>query len=200
MKAMKKVLIFIVCLISILLKGQDIYQRPFGIKSGIIEYSFYGDKVGKGTLWFDDYGLKCAMYTEVTYGTRTSKGWIVSTGGFQYSWDPAKNAEGVKTKNPILIWANEAPVKGIDSYYESIYVKMGMRRYGNETFIKRECRVFKGDIGKLAIWQGIIMRLDLKTSGTITYQAATSVKTNVVINPKYFVIPKTVKFTEKPAQ
>jgi len=41
------------------------------------------------------------------------------------------------------------------------------------------------------------MLLDLKTDGSLTHQAAKSVQTNVKIDPKYFAIPRNIKFTDK---
>jgi hypothetical protein len=193
---MKTTLTFIICLFSVILNGQEINQNPFGLKSGIVEYNFYGDKVGKGTLWFDNDGMKCAMYTEVVSGGKTLKSWVLSTGGYQYMWDPAKPSEGKKIKNPILIWASGTPEEGIESYNESIYVKMGMKRGANEAFLNRECKVLKGDICKLLTWQGIIVLLDLKKDGRSTRQAASSIKTNVAVDARYFRIPANIKFTD----
>ena len=63
---MKKNAILIVCLLIILPKiaGQEVSLKPYGLKSGIIEYSYSGDRVGKGTLYFDDYGMKSAMFSD----------------------------------------------------------------------------------------------------------------------------------------
>lgn len=180
--------------------GQEINQKPYDIKSGIIEYGFYGDNVGKGTLWFDDYGMKSAMYSELVIKGETVKQWVVLHGDYQFTWNPAKPANGIRIKNPVLVWAKEKPDKNVTSYNESVWLKKGMRKYGTETCLKRPCIAYKGNVGKLVVWHGILMLLDLKTYDEITHQAATSVKTNVVINPKYFVIPRNVKFTEKPAQ
>jgi len=63
---MKKITTLIISLFIILpkLAGQEATLKPYGIKSAIIEYSYSGDKVGKGTLYFDDYGSKSAMLTD----------------------------------------------------------------------------------------------------------------------------------------
>ena len=39
--------------------------KPLGVKSGIIEYSYSGDKTDKSTQYFDDYGVKSAVYAEI---------------------------------------------------------------------------------------------------------------------------------------
>lgn len=196
---MKKAATIIIFIVTALLNasGQDANQKPYDIKSGIVEYGFYGDKVGKGTLWFDDYGMKSAMYTEITVKGQTTKEWIVINGDYQSSWNPANTSSGIRIKNPVLAWSVGASGHETISYTESVYIKLGMKRYGNEKYLNRACLAFKGNIGKLVTWHGILMLLDLKTDGSLTHQAAKSVQTNVKIDPKYFVIPRNIKFTDK---
>jgi hypothetical protein len=35
--------------------------KLYGIETGIIEYKYSGNEVGVGTLYFDNYGNRCAM-------------------------------------------------------------------------------------------------------------------------------------------
>ena len=103
LEIMKKIAILIVSLFIILpgLAGQEATTlKPYGIKSGIIEYSYSGDKVGKGTLYFDNYGMKSAMLEDAIKDGEKRKGWVVSFGDYQYMWDPDDPTEGMKLKNP----------------------------------------------------------------------------------------------------
>jgi len=181
-----------------MLTGQETTLKPYCIKSGIIEYRYSGDKAGTGTLWFDDYGLKCAMQMEVVSEGEKSNSWIVTIGSYQYLWDTSKPAEGLKMENPILKWVNEASKEEIDSYTESMYVKLGMTKKATETFLGKECKSLKGDIGKVLTWKGIMMLLDMSMGTYVSHQEATSIKTNVPIDARYFVIPKNVTFSEMP--
>jgi len=50
-------------------------KGPLEVRSGIIEYSYSGDKTGKSTQYFDDYGVKSAVYAEIVQQGKESKGW-----------------------------------------------------------------------------------------------------------------------------
>lgn len=197
---MEKVIILTVSLFIMLpkLAGQEATLKPYGLKSGIIEYSYSGDKVGKGTLYFDDYGMKSAMYTDAVENGEKRKGWIVSFGDYQYMWDPEHSDEGFKLKNPIIAWLAESSKGDIESFTESIYSQMGFSKAPDENFLGKPCKVMKGNMGKVLIWNGILMLLDMKVMGKGSHQEATKIQTNVPVDAKYFVIPKNIKFSEMP--
>jgi hypothetical protein len=198
---MKNILLILAALLLLdntPVKSQEVTLKPYGIKSGIIEYSYSGDKVGKGTLYFDDYGLKSAMYTDAVEHGEKTKGWVVTSGDYQYMWDPERSTEGMKLKNPIIDWIASASQGDIESFTESIYEKMGMTKNGTETLEGKECKMFQGKMGKVLIWDGLLMLLDIKMGPYVSHQEATSIKTNIPVETKYFIIPKNIKFSEMP--
>ena len=197
---MKKFAILIVSLFIILpkLAGQETTLKPYGLKSGIIEYSYSGDKVGKGTLYFDDYGMKSAMYTDAVEDGEKRKGWVVTYGDYQYLWDPDHSDEGLKLKNPIITWIAESSKGDIESFTESMYSKMGFSKAPDETFLGKPCIVMKGNMGKVLTWNGILMLLDMKIMGIGSHQEVTKILTNIPVDAKYFVLPKDIKFSEMP--
>ncbi|HQH25685.1 MAG TPA: hypothetical protein PL101_08670 [Bacteroidales bacterium] len=197
---MKKLIVLTVSLFIILpkLAGQEITLKPYGIKSGIIEYSYSGDKVGKGTLYFDDYGMKSAMYTDAVADGEKGKGWIVTFGDYQYIWDLDHPDEGLKLENPIITWLAESSKGDFESFTESMFSKMGFNKAPDETFLGKPCKVVKGDMGKVLTWNGILMLLDMNVMGTVSHQEATKIQTNIPVDAKYFAIPKNIKFSEMP--
>lgn len=197
---MKKTILLPACLLVILpyLAGQDVTLKPFGIKSGIIEYSYSGDKVGKGTLYFDDYGTKSAMFTDAVEDGEKRKGWIVTFGDYQYIWDPDDPTEGLKLRNPMITWIAEASKGDVESFTESTYAKMGFTRAPNEAFLGKDCKVMKGDMGKVLTWNGILMLLDMNVMGQQSHQEVTNIQTNVPVDGKYFILPKNIEFSELP--
>ena len=197
---MKKIITLTVSLLCMLtaLFGQDATLKPYGIKSGIIEYSYSGDKVGKGTLYFDDYGMKSAMLEDAIKDGEKRKGWVVSFGDYQYMWDPDDPTEGMKLKNPMLTGIKEASKGELESFTESMYSKMGFSKAPDETFLGKPCKAMKGDMGKVLTWNGILMLLDMKIMGTSSHQEVTKIQTNVPVEAKYFVLPKNIKFSEMP--
>ncbi len=178
--------------------AQEQILKPYGIKSGIIEYAYAGDKTGTGTLYFDDYGMKSAIYMETVTEGEESKGWVVSQADYQYMWDPDQPADGMKMKNPLLTWITESSRDSLESFTEEMYTKMGMVKSGKETFLGKECDVIKGDMGKVLVWNGILMMMDFKMGAYSSGQKATSIKTNVPIDAKYFAVPKNITFSEMP--
>jgi hypothetical protein len=198
---MKNILLILAALLLLdntPVKSQEVTFKPYGIKSGIIEYSYSGDKVGKGILYFDDYGLKSAMYTDAVERGEKRKGWVLTSGDYQYMWDPERSSEGMKLKNPIIDWINSASEGDLESFSESMYAKMGMQRSGSETLLGKECKVMKGKMGKALVWNGILMLLDMKMMGYNSHQEAIDIKINLPVDSKYFIIPKDIKFSEMP--
>jgi len=190
------IIIYLLPIIS--LTGQKLTLKPYGLKSGIIEYSYSGDKVGKGILYFDDFGMKSAMFTDAVEDGEKRKGWVVTFGDYQYLWDPDRSSEGFKLKNPIITWLAESSKGDIDSYTESMYLQMGFTKAPDEIFLGKPCKAMKGDMGKVLTWNGILMLMDMKLMGTGSHQEVTKIQTNVRVDAKYFVIPRNIKFSEMP--
>jgi len=184
--------------ILVTLSGQETSLKPFGIKSGIIEYSYTGTKVGKGTLYFDDYGTKSAMYIDAVEDGEKNKGYVVTFGDYQYMWDPDDPTEGMKLKNPIIAWAASASKGDVESFNESMYEKLGMEKSGTENFLGKECKVMKGKMRKVLTWNGILMLLDMNMMGNVSHEEVTKIQTNIPVDAKYFVIPKNIRFSEMP--
>ncbi|HUX56653.1 MAG TPA: hypothetical protein VMV77_06745 [Bacteroidales bacterium] len=118
------IIIFNLFLILETVSGQRMNLKPYNVKSGIVEYSYSGNKVGKGTLYFDNCG----------------------TG----------------------------------------------------LFLGKECKVLKGNMGKLLTWNGITMLLDMKITGASSHEEVTDIQINVPVAAKYFIIPKKIRFSEMP--
>ena len=195
---MKSVILFtigMVCMTGITC-GQNAAKGPFRFKSGIIEYRYSGDKTGTAVHYMDDYGLKTAVYSEITSDGELTKSWIISYGDYQYMWDPARPAQGMKMKNPLMAGIQQSSAEEIEDLNVKTYEKMGMKKTGTEKFLGRECDLLQGTMGKVLIWNGVLMLLDLKMGEYVSRQEATSVKTDIPVDHKYFVIPANITFRE----
>ncbi|MDX9904692.1 MAG: hypothetical protein RB288_11530 [Bacteroidales bacterium] len=171
--------------------------KPLGVRSGIIEYSYSGDKTGKSTQYFDDYGVKSAVYAEIVQQGEESKGWSLTLGEDQYMWD-LNSSQGMKTKNPMVKQMMELSGGDILEYMAGMYEQMGMTKSGTEMFQGKQCTVFKGDMGKVLIWKGLMMMMEMKIGDMVSRQEVTSIKTNVNVDGKYFRIPDNITFNEIP--
>jgi len=178
--------------------AQEVSLKPYGIQSGIIEYKYSGSQVGTGTMYFDEYGYRSAMKMDTKMNDQPQKGWVVSFKEYQYIFDPEKPDEGLKMKNPIIESLQKMDKPDFDKVTEDLYSKMGIKRAGTEKFMDKDCIAFKGDMGKVLTWNGILMLMDLNYSGIQTKQEVTSIKINVPVDEKYFEIPKNIKFSELP--
>lgn len=176
----------------------DIKGKPIGVRSGIIEYTYSGDRTGKSTQYFDDYGMKSAVYAEMVQQGQESKGWVVTIGEDQYMWDMPNTGQGMKAKNPMIKMMMETPGKEIEAYTEEMYQKMGMSKSGTETFQGKECTVFSGDMGKVLIWKGLLMKMEMNMGSVVSGQEVTSIKTNIPVAERYFRIPDNITFNQIP--
>ncbi len=202
MKNDHKLFSVIFCLIFIIAisqtPAQEVSLKPYGIKSGIIEYKYTGSEVGKGIMYFDEYGYKSAMNLDTKRGDEINKGWVISYKEYQYIFNPSKPDEGLKMKNPIIESLMKMDKQDYDKVAEDLYKQMGMKKSANEKFFDKDCIAYKGDMGKILTWNGILMLMDMNYGGMKTRQEVTSIKTNVPVDSKYFEIPKNIKFSEMP--
>jgi len=199
----KKIFTTIIYLLYVLLinnqvQAQEVSLKPYGIQSGIIEYKYSGSQVGTSILYFDEYGYKSAMKMDTKMNNEPQKGWVISFKEYQYIFDPENPDEGLKMKNPIIESLLKMDKQDFDKVAEDFYSKMGMQRAGTEKFLDKDCIAFKGDMGKVLTWNGILMLMDMNVGGITTRQEVTSIKINVPVDEKYFEIPKNIKFSEMP--
>jgi len=187
-----------VLLIAYQLNAQPEGFKLYGIETGIIEYKYSGNEVGIGTLYFDNYGNRCAMRMDTKRDAELNRGWVISLGEYQYIYDKSRSNEGWKLKNPIIEWIQQNSLKEIEKYTEDIYAELGIVRAGTEKFLGKECLAYKGENGKLLTWNGILMYMHLNFGGELTQQEATSIKVNIPVDEKYFEIPKDIKFSDLP--
>lgn len=178
--------------------NSDALGKPLGVKSGIIEYTYSGDKTGKSTQYFDDYGMKSAVYAEIVQQGEPSKGWSLTIGEDQYMWDPGKPGEGMKAKNPMAAMMTGKSAEEMETLTASMYEQMGMAKSGTEMFQGKACTVYKGDMGKVLIWKGLLMMMEIRMGDVVSRQEVTSIKTNTPVDGKYFKIPENVSFSELP--
>ncbi len=169
--------------------------KVYNLKSGIIEYKHSGTRSGSSTMYFDDYGQKSANYSVLTTNGTTRKSWVISLGEIQYMFDPDTKT-GQKLKNPMIEMLRE--INDLEKFTEEIYTRMGFKDAGTEKYLGKDCRVFKGDMGKVLTWNGLLMYMEMNIMGNITRQEATKVDVNVPVKATYFEIPQGITFTELP--
>jgi hypothetical protein len=141
--------------------------------------------------------MKSAVYAEITTRGETSRGWAVTIGEDQYMWD-LNSSQGMKAKNPMSKMMMETTGGDIMKMMTDMYGQMGMEQSGTEMFEGKECTVFKGDMGKVLIWEGLMMMMEVKMGDMVSRQEVTSIKTNLHVDSKYFRLPDNITFNELP--
>lgn len=170
--------------------------KPYGLKSGIIDYRFSGTQEGVGTLYFDDHGLKANMYLDIVEGDKHKKGYTLTLNKDQYIYDPDQSGEGFKMKNPFF--SNLDEERDTETFLKKFYGNMGLEKTGKIIFLDRECDLWKGNEGEAFIWKGILLKLDSYIYGNVIHQEATSIQINIQIDPSLFNIPEGIEFMEMP--
>ena len=180
------------------IKPQEVSLKPYGIESGIIKYKYSGSETGTSILYFDKWGNRSAMNMDTKANNKAKKGRVIFLKDYQYIFDPSDPDNGLKMKNPIIETLQKMDKPDYDKAVEELYSKMGMNRSGTEKFMDRDCIVYKSDNGKILIWNGILMLMDMNYGGVETKQEVTSIDINKPVDEKYFEIPKNIKFSEMP--
>jgi hypothetical protein len=170
--------------------------KYYGIRSGIIEYKHTGQRTGTSILYFDKYGHRSATYSDMTMNNQSEKTWAFSFDDMQYVYKEGSK-QGMKMKNPLTETLTK--VQDLDKFTEEIYDQMGFKPAGTESYHGKECRVFKGDMGKVLAWNGLLMYMEMNVMGTTTKQEAVKVDVNTRVKPSVFDLPAGVTFAEMPA-
>jgi hypothetical protein len=167
--------------------------KYYGIRSGIIEYKHSGQRTGTSILYFDKFGHRSAMYSDMIINGQPDKTWAISLDDIQYVYKVGSK-QGMKMKNPLT--EKLATAKDLEKFTEEIYAQMGFKPSGTESYQGKECRVFQGDMGKVLAWKGLLMYMEMNVMGTTTKQEAVKVDVNTRIKPSVFDLPGDVTFSE----
>lgn len=177
-------------------------MKKYQIKSGIVEYTISGIQSGKQTLYFDNWGLLSAEYTQATTTfmgmTVPSNTLNLTDKEWTYNIDLDKK-EGTKIANKELEdLMKSLQGKDLEDIGRKMLEQLNARKIGNETFLGRNCEVW--EIQKLSSKVWIYKYVPLKTIsnlvGTITIEA-TKFEENASIPADKLKIPSNIKITEQ---
>ena len=219
MKIMKKTLLFsIIILFSLIItncgdnnkedvdnsskKASSVFQKRFGIKSGVIEYIITGSQEGTKTLYFDDWGMKQAEYTRsvLSVGGFTKSLNIVNIidGEYQYMINMDQNS-GTKTRNPILkAIENLKNQKGFNEFGEQMILSEGFNKIGKEEFLGKDCDIYERENTgtKTWVWEWLTLKSITRSGGIDINLAATRINEGGSVPNSKFKIPDNVVLNE----
>jgi len=182
--------------------GKTDFTKRYGVKSAIVEYAVTGSQSGTKTLYFDNWGMRQAEYTNT----------VLQIGNFNkninilnvikedsnYIVDLERNT-GTKTKNPVKkLIAELQNQKSFGEFGEQILLKSGAMKIGREEFLDKECDVYEiKNAGTIIwIWKWIPLKTITKTGGIEINSVAKKIEVDVSIPDDKFNIPEGVRLTE----
>jgi len=184
------------------LSAQEIAYKRYVMESGIVEYKISGSQNGTETLYFEEYGMKEAKYTDVTidmFGMKQINKQVVYLDGYwQYTVNPDNNT-GTKREDEMLKQLVESSEdQDLNEVGMKMFVSMGGEKIGTEQFQEKNCEVWQLEsMGtKIWLWNFIPLKTEIDMMGMkITYEAVSFYFDKNIPDDK-INIPDNIEFKE----
>lgn len=184
------------------LKGKTDFTKRYGIKSAIVEYTITGSQSGTKTLYFDNWGMRQAEYTnsvlEIGKFSKSINIVNIVKDDANYIIDLERNT-GTKTKNPVKkLIAELQNQKSFGEFGEQILLKAGAMKVGQEEFLDKDCDIYeiKNTGTKMWIWKWIPLKTITKLGGVEINSVAKKIEVNVNVPEEKFTPPDNITITE----
>jgi hypothetical protein len=189
-------------LIPVILNAQVKDYKRYGKESGIIEYEVSGSQNGIETIYFENYGMKEAKYTDVTidmFGMKQKNEQVVYLDGYwQFSVNP-KDKSGSKTENTMLKQMVESSEdKDLGEVGMKMFISMGGEKIGTEQFLGKKCDVWQLESmgSKIWIWNYIPLKTEVDMMGMKSTYKAINLEFDVDIPDDKIDVPDDIEFKE----
>lgn len=172
--------------------AQNYHRYPF--ISGVVEYQLNGSTTGKQITYWDEYGNKEATFisSETKLFGRISKTTksIVTHGDVVFEWTDDDN-NIYKTDNPFFAFCNEGNLYNLSALElsEKYMQLQGFIKIGEEDILGKNCIVYNG-LGKYWIWNGLLLKTEVKVLKQTDIAIATKIRTNIAVSPSIFNLPQ----------
>lgn len=174
--------------------------KRYGEESGIITYEYTGMQTGKETIYFDQWGMREAKYTQASSkisGVTQKKDEVaIIDNDWVYTADLIKKT-GVKTKNQMLkqLVAN-ANTTDMAELGKKMLTTMGGKKTGTEEIAGKTCEIWEVASTKIWIWKSITLKTETNIMGLSYTMVAKEVKTGVNIPADKFKAPEGVDYKD----
>jgi hypothetical protein len=182
-------------IVSLLFIGHNLVAqeaKPFGIKSGYIEYSLTGNTVGTKKVWWDNYGqykrteIKAKSTSKVFGMTSQEEINTVEIINKEdvYVWDYTKQS-GTQTKitgyQSSLFTDEEAEVIA-----DELIAQLGGERLGTEKVLGKTCEIISLVGTKVWIYKGIALKSEAKVLMLTNFEMAKVFEENKSVTASLF--------------
>lgn len=182
--------------------GTTDFNKRYGIKSAIVEYTITGSQSGTKTLYFDNWGMRQAEYTnsvlQVGNFIKNINLLNIIKADSNYIIDLERRT-GTRTKNPVKkLIAELQNQKSFGEFGEQILLKAGAMKVGQEEFLERDCDIYEiqSTGTKMWIWKWIPLKTITKLGGIEINSVAKKIEVNVNVPEEKFTPPNDVTITE----
>lgn len=182
--------------------GKTDFTKRYGIKSAIVEYTITGSQSGTKILYFDNWGMRQAEYTnsvlEIGNFSKSINILNIIKDDANYIIDLERNT-GTKTKNPIKkLIAELQNQKSFGEFGEQILLKSGAMKVGQEEFLNRDCDIYeiKNTGTKMWIWEWIPLKTITKLGGIEINSVAKKIEVNINVPEEKLTPPDNATITE----
>ena len=164
--------------------------KRYGIESGIIEYEVSGMQTGTETVYFTDWGLKEAKFTntvmEVAGFTQETNSLTIMIADVIYNIDLNTN-QGTMLNNTFMTPFLEGDTD-LQEIGEQMMEGMGGSITGTEEVAGKMCDVWEVSAlgSKTWVWEWITLKTEVNMMGMEQINTATSVQANVDVSDDYF--------------
>ena len=199
---MKRTIIIILALVTLLTMSINAQVKKYGMKSGIVSYSTetMGTKV-KSTLYFDDYGkvecLETVFEMDLGDSKEVTHNRALTKDGYLYSFDIEKKTGTKRAISPRLSGQYD-----FANMSDKMRKEYQLKELGSEKFLGRECKKYSMNNkdmemrGTFLIWNNIPLKSETNAGGMDAKMIATKVEENGKIPAGMFEVPKDVVFRE----
>jgi hypothetical protein len=174
-------------------------HKPYKVKSGIIESTV--DIMGpqKQTIYFDDFGARQAIVTEMEIMGTKSQNIVINADGFSTTYDPQKKT-GTKVKLP----ASATSPNGMPSLHDltdKMKEELKLKELDTRTIVGKESKGYQieamGMPMKVWVWEGIPMRSEISMGKAEMVSEVKKIDLDSPVPADRFVVPDGVTITER---
>lgn len=165
-----------ICIIGLTASAaaQDGDFKPYGVESGIVEYTFTGGIEGTENIYFKDFGRREARYVDyvfTSFGNIEKREVVIIDGPDQYTFDLI---EEKGAKQPYIILAkvrkSENPIDESLPGFEQYAQADGMKRVGSGEVLGKPTNMWEDrDGAEYHIWNGIPLKVTSYHDGEVAF-------------------------------
>ncbi len=184
----------------------DQQARRYKVKSGIIEYKMTGMQNGRELLYFDNWGLREAKYTQTEISvmgmTQKENKVTVLAGNKIYTYDPVKRTGTVMENSTMSNMSSGAKSRGKDmtDMGMDMIEQMGGKKIGQEKIAGFLADVYEiKQMGTKAwVYNGVTLKSEGGFAGMKVNSEAVKAQFNIEVPEGKLQVPTDVKITKMP--